>query len=124
MLRDESVGIEATWCGVERGAGYEATCEQLHRRLKRIVKARAALEAQEAEALREAERTRMWRYYGYGSLIEYMEMELGYTPRIALERLRVAKAIVELPAIADAMAQGALSFSAGRELTRVATPET
>ncbi len=124
MLRDESVGFEATWCGVEREAGHEAKCEQLHRRLKRIVKARAALDAQEAEALREAERLRMWRHYGYGSLIEYLEIELGYPPRMALEKLRVAKAIVELPAIEAAMAQGDLSFSAGRELVRVATPET
>jgi hypothetical protein len=86
----------------------------LHRKLKRIVKTRAALDAEEAEALREAERLRVWRYYGYSSLLEYMEMEMGYTPRAALERLRVAKAIVDLPAIADAMAQGDLSFSAGR----------
>jgi hypothetical protein len=53
-----------------------------------------------------------------------MEMELGYTPRAALERLRVAKAIVDLPLIAEAMEQGDLSFSAGRELTRVATADT
>jgi hypothetical protein len=127
MLRDESVIVEATWCGVagsEGGAAYDNECAKLHGRLKRIVKARGALDAQEAEALREAERLRMWRQFGYGSLIEYMEMELGYAPRMAVERLRVAKAIVELPAIADAMAQGDLSFSAGRELTRVATAET
>jgi hypothetical protein len=126
MLRDERV-IEATWCGAagsEGGAAYENECAKLHGRLKRIVKARGALDAQEAEALREAERLRMWRHFGYGSLIEYMELEMGYVPRMALERLRVAKAIVELPAIADAMAQGDLSFSAGRELTRVATAET
>ncbi len=124
MLRDESVGFEATWCSVEREAGHDAKCERLHRRLKRIGKARAALDAQEAEALREAERLRMWRHYGYGSLIEYMEIELGYTPRMGLDKLRVAKAIAELPVIADALAQGDLSFSAGRELVRVATPET
>jgi hypothetical protein len=38
--------------------------------------------------------------------------------------LRVAKAIVDLPLIAEAMKQGDLSFSAGRELTRVATADT
>src|SRR5262249_53306771 len=47
-----------------------------------------------------------------------------YSPRAALERLRVAKAIEELPLIADAMTTGELSFSAAREITRVATPET
>jgi hypothetical protein len=124
MLRDESVGHEASWCGVEGERDHDEQCTKLHRTLKRIVKARGSLDAQEAEALREAERLRLWRHFGYGSLIEYMELEMGYPPRAALERLRVAKAIETLPAIADAMAQGDLSFSAGRELTRVANPET
>jgi len=115
-------------CGrEERGReerGREEHCARLHRTLKRIVKARAALDREEAEALREAERLRIWRHLGYSSLVEYMEMELGYSPRAALERLRVANAIVELPTIAEALAQGELSFSAVRELTRVVTPET
>ncbi|NVB84171.1 MAG: hypothetical protein HOV81_37695 [Kofleriaceae bacterium] len=41
-----------------------------------------------------------------------------------MERLRVAKLIDELPLIREAMMQGELSFSAVRELTRVATAET
>jgi hypothetical protein len=96
----------------------------LHRKLKRIVRARAALDLEEAAALREAQQLMIWRRYGYASLLEYMEREMGYSPRAALERLRVAKAIVELPQLAAAMEQGDLSFSGVRELTRVATPET
>jgi len=124
MLRDGSVDIEARWDGVEMGRGHDERCESVHRQLKRIVKARGALDAQEGEALLEADRLGVWRWYGYGSLPEYMEMELGYTPRAAVERIRVAKAIIELPAIGEAMSQGELSFSAARELTRVATSET
>jgi len=124
MLRDGSMDVEASWCGVDVGRGHDEQCETVHRRLKRIVRARGALDAQEAEALREADRLGVWRWYGYGSLVEYMEMELGHTPRAAAERIRVAKAIVELPAIDAALSQGALSFSAARELTRVATPDT
>src|SRR5690606_1041064 len=70
MLRDGTVGVETAWCAVEGEAGRveressrtereapdEERCEQLHRTLKRIVKTRAALDAEEAEALREAER--------------------------------------------------------------------
>ncbi len=124
MLRDGSVEVEATWCGTEREPQYEQRCEKLHRTLRRIVKARGALDAQEAAALREAQQLQLWRHYGYSSLLEYMELEMGYTPRAALERLRVATAIEELPQIAEAMTQGDLSFSGARELTRVATPET
>jgi hypothetical protein len=110
--------------GARGGAAVVIRFEQLHRRLKRIVKARGALDAQEAAALREAQSTKMWRYFGCSSLVDYMEREMGYTARAALERLRVANAIEELPVIADALDQGSLSFSGARELTRIVTPET
>jgi hypothetical protein len=124
MLRDGSVAMEASWCANESNDARQDKLGQLHRRLKRIVKARGALDAEEAAALREADALRVWRHYGYSSLLEYMEMELSYTPRQAIERLRVAKAIVDLPTIAQKLQQGELSFSAARELTRVATAET
>ena len=137
MLRDGSFEGSGEW-GTAGGDGGEiraakrprvqcaddSRCEQIHQRLRRIAKARGALDVQEAEALRDAEAACIWRRYGYASLLEYMELELGYTPRVALERLRVAKAIVELPMIGEAMLQGELCFSAARELTRVATAET
>jgi hypothetical protein len=126
MLRDGANEVGGTWAGAcgEAGAGHAARFEQLHRRLKRIVKARGALDAQEAAALREAQSTKMWRHFGCSSLIDYMEREMGYSPRAALERLRVANAIEDLPVIADAMDQGNLSFSGARELTRIVTPQT
>ena len=129
MLRDAVGESAGAWTGDGRdescaAAGQAARFEQLHRRLKRIVKARGALDAQEAAGLREAQSTKMWRHFGCSSLVDYMEREMGYSPRTALERLRVANAIEELPVIADAMDQGSLSFSGARELTRVVTPET
>src|SRR5262249_25964385 len=42
----------------------------------------------------------------------------------AKERVRVALALDEMPELADALASGELSFSAIRELTRVATRDT
>src|SRR3954462_10022946 len=113
MLRDGASEVGGTWAGEERGHLLDgvARFEQLHRRLKRIAKARGALDAQEAAALREAQTTKMWRHYGCSSLCDYLEREMGYTPRAALERPRVANAIEELPVIADAMDQGNLSLS-------------
>ncbi len=125
MLRDGSVdsgAFEDQACG--GGGEHGDKCDRLHRKLKRIVKARAALDLEEAAALREAQQLMIWRRYGYASLLEYMEREMGFSPRAALERLRVAHAIVELPQLAAAMEQGEMSFSGVRELTRVATPET
>ena len=127
MLLDGSVEgrvVDGGWMGVETQTGHGEACDQVHRRLKRIVKARGSLDLQEAAALREAYKLQIWRRYGYSSMVDYMERELGYSPRAGLERLRVANAIVDLPQIAAAIEQGDLTFSGARELTRVATPET
>jgi hypothetical protein len=123
MLRDGSNENGGTWLGVARG-DHEQKCERVHRTLKRIVKARGALDAQECAALREAQKLMLWRSYGCASFVEYLEREMGYTQRAAIERLRVAKAIEEVPELGEAMNQGDLSFSGARELARVVTPET
>jgi hypothetical protein len=122
VLRDETIDGSSHW-SVGRD-DHAVRCDHVHRTLKRIAKARAALDAQELAALRDAQQLRLWRRYGHTSLLDYMERELGYTPRAALERLRVADAVQELPQIGEALAQGDLSFSAARELSRVATGET
>jgi hypothetical protein len=96
----------------------------LHQRLRSIAKRRVALEAEEAGLLLEAEETRLYRRLGYTSMLEYMDRELHYGPHAANERLRVARALIELPLIAEVFGEGELSFSAVRELTRVATPAT
>src|SRR5690349_17813044 len=91
--------------------------------LRGIAKRRGALDALEARWLREALRVKIWREVGCVSLADYLERRLGYAPRTAHDRVRVALALVELPAIEAALASG-LPHSAVRELTRVATKET
>ncbi|HEX2688337.1 MAG TPA: hypothetical protein VHN14_17020 [Kofleriaceae bacterium] len=58
------------------------------------------------------------------SVLDYLERALGYAPRTAQDRLRVARALGTLPELTAALAGGELAFSAVRELTRVATPTT
>jgi hypothetical protein len=93
----------------------------LHERLRGIAKRRAALDAEEARCLREADDSRLWRRFGCVHMNEYLERELGYGPQVGIERLRVAHALAKLPLIEAGLAEGALSYSAVRELTRVAT---
>jgi len=98
---------------------------RLHRRLKRIAKARGYLDLQEAEALREAQKIQLWREFGHTSLVDYMVNELGYGSwRTAEDRLRVANALPQLPKLTEAIQAGDLNMSQARELVRVATPET
>jgi hypothetical protein len=96
----------------------------LHQRLRGIAKRRAALDAEEARCLREADDSRLWRRFGYVHMNEYLERELGYGPQVGIERLRVAHALAKLPLLEASLAEGALPYSAVRELTRVATGAT
>ena len=57
---------------------------------------------------------------GFGTFAEYVERLLGYRPRWTSERLRVAEALELLPELDQALRDGAVSWSAVRELTRVA----
>ena len=58
------------------------------------------------------------------SMLDYMDRVLGQNPETARKRLRVARALADLPEIAAALEAGDLSFCAVRELTRVATSAT
>ena len=105
-------------------ARHRVEWERVDRKLRGVAARRAALDAEEAGLLRYGEELKLWRAFGYGSMLEYMERAMGYAPRTALERLRVARALRELPLVAEALERGALAHSAVRELSRVATAET
>src|SRR4051794_24517020 len=96
----------------------------LHERLRGIARRRAALDAEEARCLRDAYAMKLWWQLGYAHMNEYLERELGYSPQVGIERLRVAHALAELPQIEASLGGGHLPFSAVRELTRIATAET
>ena len=98
--------------------------QALHQQLRGIAKRRALLDVEEAQCLREAERTKLWLQLGCIHMGEYMERELGYGPQVGLERLRVARELAALPHIEAALGEGVLPFSAVRELTRIATAAT
>jgi len=98
--------------------------QALHQRLRGIAKQQRALDAEEAQCLREAHALQLWRPLGYVHMAEYLERELGYGPQVGAERLRVARALGELPQIEACLAEGGLAYSAVREVTRVATSET
>jgi hypothetical protein len=98
--------------------------DRIDRELATIAKRRSELDAEEARCLREAERVQIWRHFGFPTLLAYLEDRLGYGPRTAMDRLRVARALGELPALEQALATGELTYSAVREVTRVAIATT
>jgi predicted nucleic acid-binding protein len=129
MLRDEigNSGVEnepaSTWAPTHRSEN-KSDWRAVDRALRAIKLRRATLDAEEARWLREAEALQIWRPLGMVSALDYLERALGYAPRTAQERLRVARALGSLPALTAALSCGELAYSAVRELTRVATPGT
>ncbi|MGE5183347.1 MAG: hypothetical protein ACM31C_14855, partial [Acidobacteriota bacterium] len=113
MFSGNSIEVEAapTWAH-ETKTDWRA----VDRELRAIARRRAALDADEARWLREAEALQIWKPLGMVSAIDYMERVLGYAPRTAQERLRVARALGALPVLNAVLASGELSFSAVREL--------
>jgi hypothetical protein len=60
--------------------------------------------------------------WGFRSCANWLSWRTGIAPGAAREKVRVARALGDLPLISGAMARGQLSFSKVRALTRVATP--
>ena len=127
MLVETAFEIEAapTWAP-ESKREAQADWQSVDRALCTIAQRRAALDADEARWLREAEAIQIWRPLGMVSALDYMERVLGYGPRAAQERLRVARALGTLPQLTAALAHGELPFRGGTRggcagLTRAAT---
>ena len=95
-----------------------------HEALSRLARERASADAEEGRWLLAAQRAAVHVHLGFGTFGEYVERMFGYKPRSTQEKLRVAEALEGLPALAGALAKGQLSWSAVRELTRVALPDT
>ena len=60
---------------------------------------------------------------GFNSCAHWLNWRTGLAMGAAREKVRVARALAELPQLSEAMRRGALSYSKARALTRIATPE-
>jgi hypothetical protein len=65
-----------------------------------------------------------WAAQGAVSCAHWLSWRIGLDPATAREKVRVARALGNLPAIDAALKSGKLSYAKVRALTRVATPET
>jgi len=120
-MLDGNASVESfEWAAHVGAVGWE----ELDRRLRRITRQRAALDVEEAWCLVRARRVGIHRKLGMATFLEYLERVLGYEPRVALDRMRVADALEMFPGVRDAFARGELVHSAVRELARVVVPET
>ena len=70
------------------------------------------------------DRTRGWTEAGYASLPNWLDHRCGLGPCAARERIRIGRALAQLPEIDAAFRDGVLSYSKVRAITRVATRES
>ena len=61
---------------------------------------------------------------GFLNCARWLTWRIGLAPSAAREKVRVARALADLPLMSEAMKRGELSYSKVRALTRVARPET
>ena len=116
--------MAGTNIGASEASNEKSEWVRAHEALSRLARERAAADAEEGRWLLAALRSAAHAHLGYGSFGEYVERLFGYKPRSTQEKLRVAEALEELPAVAEALETGGLNWSAARELTRVAVAAT
>ena len=65
-----------------------------------------------------------WQQQGATSMAAWLAYRVGLTPGVAREKVRVSRALAQLPATDEALRLGQISYWKVRELSRVATAET
>ena len=71
----------------------------------------------------ELDRRAVWAAQGALSCAHWLSWACGIDTHTAREKVRVARALTELPLLSEALARGELGYSKVRALTRIATPE-
>ena len=112
------------------GAMLEESMETEETRVRElgndIVKAASAIDRTEHQLLsllREYDSSHGWSLDGATSFPVWLSWRCGMSRGAARERIRVSKALGELPLIDAAFGAGEISYSKARAVTRVATPE-
>jgi len=70
----------------------------------------------------EFDRREAWGHEGVKSCAHWLNWKCGLSLGAAREKIRVARALPDLPLVSGSFARGELSFSKVRAITRVATP--
>ena len=73
--------------------------------------------------LEEFYREEAWQSLGIGSCAQWLNWRCGMSIGVAREKIRVARALPDLPRISKVFSEGRISYSKVRAMTRVATPK-
>ena len=102
----------------------EVATERLEAEISEFAGRLAAAECRWLELLYEYDRRRAYEAWGCISCAYWLSWKCGLDLRSARDKVRVARALMELPLVRAAFAAGRLSYSKVRAITRVATRAT
>ena len=74
--------------------------------------------------IRKFDENELWAGPGLASCAHWLNWQCGIGMNAAREKVRVARALVQLPKISEAFRRGEVSFSKVRAMTRAATPKS
>ena len=72
--------------------------------------------------LREFDLRQGWKAWGFTDCAAWLNFRCGIVPGTAREKVRTARALLDLPRVCASFEKGELSYSNVRAMTRVATP--
>jgi hypothetical protein len=101
----------------------EADAQTIDDTIVKLAAQKGELEIEIGRWLLAAKRERVANKLGFGSFFEYVSRRIGWGPRTVEEKLRVAESLETLPKLQDLVRAGERSWSAVKEISRVATPE-
>jgi hypothetical protein len=120
-------GVRSSVCQSEKDLDFLAELEDMREDLESLGDHIAELSARIEVAtyhllalIREFDRRRGWAACGHASCAQWLNWRTGMDLGTAREKIRVARALGDLPAISRLMCHGELSYSKVRALTRVA----
>jgi len=100
------------------------TLEQLEEELISFSERMNGWEYEYLVLIREFDIRQGWRAWHFNNCAEWLNFKCGISVGTAREKVRVAKALFDLPRCSEYFAAGKLSYSKARALTRVATCRT
>jgi hypothetical protein len=74
------------------------------------------------QLIRRFDESGVWAGYGFRSCAHWLNWRIGLDLGAAREKLRVARALAELPLISASFEKGEVSFAKVRAMTRIAKP--
>jgi len=103
---------------------HEAALESLEAEIAEIWGHISAATYRFLNLVAELDRREGWGRHGVASCAQWLNLKCGIGIVAAREKVRVARALESLPAIAQAFRDGQISYSKVRAVTRAATPAT